>query len=63
MTQALYLGVGGFIGTIAGYLLCIIMVNSSHSSRVEVMVNCPFVFAMDKCSEDCIAWGECHERG
>lgn len=61
MTKAMYLGIGGFIGTIAGYLLCVIMVNSSHSSQMEVTTNCPFVFAMANCSEDCIAYGQCHE--
>ena len=62
MTKTIYVGVAGFIGTIAGYLLCIIMAASSDSSRMEEMIKCPFVFSPDKCSKDCIAWEECHER-
>ena len=62
MTGIMAVGIAGFIGAIAGYLLCIIMVDSSHSSRMEKMIKCPFVFFPDKCSKDCIAWEECHER-
>jgi len=61
MSNVMFLGIGGFIGTMAGYLLCILMVNSSHSSRLEEMIKCPFIFAVEKCTKDCIAWDECHE--
>ena len=62
MTMAIAIGIAGFIGTIAGYLLCIIMAAANHSSHMEEMIRCPFVFALDNCSKDCIAWEECHER-
>ena len=62
MTKTIYVSVAGFIGTIAGYLLCIIMAAWSDSSRMEKMIKCPFVFALNDCSKDCIAWEECHER-